>query len=123
MTEREKELELEELVEIVKTGRELKKSHKGIAVRIQLNGYTKKHFPVEKLKRWVRKKVIRYSRNGFCGCPFCNRLIEVSDEGEKRVCEHLCDWNKITESKWFFKFALFDSLYVSNKIKELEDGT
>jgi len=48
-----KDKELEELTEIVKIGREFKKSHKGIAVRIQLNGYTKKHFPVEKLREHI----------------------------------------------------------------------
>jgi len=124
MTEREKELE--ELRYILLISSKMCAQMEAdecefVAQKIQEAGYTKKHFPVEELEAWLREKVIRYSNNGFCGCPFCNRLIEVSDKGEKRVCEHLCDWNKITDNKWFFKFSLFDSLCILNKLNELKE--
>jgi len=60
-----KDKELEELTEIVKIGREFKKSHKGIAVRIQLNGYTKKHFPVEELKERLNEIKENYEKYNF----------------------------------------------------------
>jgi len=66
MTEREKELEeFEELKFMIKHKISNKNDIESLALWIQRVGYTKKHFPVEELKAWLRKLLKNYDKYDF----------------------------------------------------------
>jgi len=89
MTEREKEFE--ELAKLINketffySEDEIGYDAEQAAENIQQAGYTKKHFPVEELKKWVKKERIRLDDSWESSCDFDKRR----DAGEIKILVEL----------------------------------